>query len=177
MKISLIIFLTIFLINCNRDKKKTDMIRTIEEKIPDVILYDFTYKHTKGSETSWILYAKEAEVLRDENLIKVKNVNLVFYKDNKPDTTLTSKYGIVNENENILSAISNVELKTVDGDFLYTDVLNWIDKDARLYTDSPVKIIRKGGDIIEGVGLEANSKLEKITIFKKVKGKIYEKNR
>jgi len=145
------------------------------KKIPDVILYDFSYEFTNKDQPVWILYSKKAEVFKDDDIIKVDGVHLLFYKNGKQDSILDSKFGEVREREKILSAISNVVLKTSDGSILYTEILHWDDNISRLYTDEYIKIVRPNGDIIEGIGMEADNNLEKLIIKRRVKGVIYEK--
>jgi len=146
------------------------------EKVPDIILYDFTYRFMDKGKPVWILYSKKAEVFRDEDLIKVDGVHLVFYKNGKQDTILDSRFGEVREQKKLLTAISNVILKTSDGSTLYTEILHWDDNISKLYTDAPIKIVRSNGDIVEGIGMEAYHNLEKLVIKRRVKGLIYEKN-
>jgi len=145
------------------------------EKIPDVVLYNFSYRFTDGGKLVWILYSKKADMFLDEQITKVKEVHLIFYKDNQEDSVIDSKYGEVNEKERILSAISNVILKTSDDTKLYTDILFWDDKRAKLYTDAPVKIIKPNNSIIEGIGMDADKNLERLVIKHNVKGQVYEK--
>lgn len=145
------------------------------EKIPDIILFDFTYRFMNKDKPVWILYSKKAEVFRNEDLIKVDGVHLVFYKNGKQDTVLDSSFGEVREQKKLLTAISNVILKTSDGSTLYTEILHWDDNVSKLYTDAPVKIVRPNGDIVEGIGMEAYHNLEKLVIKRRVKGLIYEK--
>jgi LPS export ABC transporter protein LptC len=174
-KINLLLLVQIFILeNCGKSVSKIEEKNEVFKKIPDVILYDFTYKFTKNDKIIWILYSNKADVFNDEKIIKVDGVHLVFYKNNVEDTILDSKFGEVDQNKNILVAISNVVLKTVQNDFLYTDYLYWDDKTAKLYNTNYVKIARKSGDVIEGIGFEADNNLEKIIIKKSVKGKIYE---
>ncbi len=175
------IFFYIF-ICCGKESRVGEKISTNEinkiKEMPDSEIFDFSYKFTDKGKLAWELFSEKAEIYKKNHLIKVNGVHLTFYnKDGSINTGVDSKYGVVYEDKHLLSAISNVVLRTSDGAVLYTDILFWDDNRKKLYTDSAVKIVRENGDIIEGIGLEADQKLEKVIIKRRVKGKIYENKR
>ncbi len=175
----IILLLFIFLIQCSQ--KKENSIEEHEDSTNSILdladseIYDFSYKYTNKEKKVWELSSKKAEVYNKKGLIKITGVNLNFYKNNKVDTTIVSKFGEIYEEKKILTAITNVVLTTEDGTILYTDILNWDDNRNLLYTDEFVKIVKKNGDVIRGIGLEADHNLEKLVIKKNATGKFYEK--
>ncbi len=176
--ICIISLLFIIFISCGEDKSvesSTNEINKIKS-LPDSEIYDFSYKYTVGSKLRWELFSEKAEIYTKDDIIKVTGVHLTFYNNKgEIDTGLDSKYGMVHNNTKIMTAISNVVLRTATGSILYTDILNWDDNIQKLYTDGRVKIVKDTGDVITGIGFEADNKLEKIVIKRSVKGKIYEK--
>ncbi len=177
------ILLTLFLVNistvCCSNKQSTQKKSTADTNVisnlPDTEIYDFSYKHTNKDKIIWELFSKIGKVFDRKGIIEIEGVNLNFYKNNKPDSTITSKYGQIDEHKDILTAISNVVLTTSDGTVLYTDLLHWDNNKSLLYTEKFVKIIKQNGDIIKGIGMEADNQLEKLIIKRNVSGTIYEK--
>ncbi len=175
-----LIFFVISINNCSNKKNSEQISTNIEKRIkslPDSEIYDFVYKYTSNGRLKWELFSEKAEIFKKQNIIKVNGVHLSFYNaKGEVDTGLDAKYGVVDNNKKIMTAVSNVVLRTAGGSVLYTDILNWDDNSQKLFTDSKVKIIRENGDIIKGTGLEADNRLEKIIIKHRVRGKIYENN-
>lgn len=175
----IILLLFVFLIQCSQDKKNStgeheDSTNQSILDLADSEIYDFSYKYTNKEKIVWELSSKKAKVYNKKGLIKITGVNLNFYKNNKVDTTIVSKFGEIYEEKKLLTAITNVVLTTEDGTILYTDILNWDENKNLLYTDEFVKIVKKNGDIIRGIGLEADHNLEKLVIKKNAIGKFYE---
>lgn len=145
--------------------------------MPDTEIFNFTYKYTKNERTVWELFSDKASVFKEKNLTRIEGVHLVFYRTNRIDTTVDSKFGEIRDETRLLSSISNVVLRTSDGTVLYTDLLHWDNSKNLLFTDQYVKIIRKNNDIIQGIGMEADHQLQKLIILKQVSGRIHEKKK
>lgn len=169
------IFCIIVSCSCNSNKREQTDNGTNSTflKLPDAEIYDFSYKHSDKDQIVWELFSKKALVFKRDDVTKIEGVNLNFYKSNRVDTTLLSKYGEVYELRKLLSAISNVVLTTSDNTVLYTDILHWDDNRKILYTDEFVKIVKPNGDIIQGIGMEADNNLERMVIKKDVKGEFH----
>ncbi|MBN1898365.1 MAG: LPS export ABC transporter periplasmic protein LptC [Spirochaetes bacterium] len=178
LRILYIILFFGLMLNCHKRAVTTAVqMGQTNAKIPDVILYDFSYHFTSKGRSVWVLSSQKADVFRDEDLIKVDGVHLIFYQNGKPDTIVDARFGEVKEKEKILSAMSNVILRTHDNSILKTEILHWNDSTAKLYTDEFVMITRPNGDVIQGYGMEADNNLEKMIIKKRVKGLLYEKKK
>ncbi|MBU1075935.1 MAG: LPS export ABC transporter periplasmic protein LptC [Spirochaetes bacterium] len=142
--------------------------------IPDTEIFDFSYKYTSMDKVVWELFSEKGEVYNKHDLIKITGVNLNFYKGNRVDTTVVSKWGEIYKEKKLLTAISNVILTTEDRTVLYTEILHWDDNKKLLFTDQFVKIIKQNGDIIKGIGMEADHNLEKLVIKRSVTGQFHE---
>ena len=121
--------------------------------------------HREDSAIKWELTATEAVFPIGEKEIFLTSLGLKI--NNTPEIRLTSGSGIYEiENGNILLNKS-VEMNMKDHRFL-TDTLKWNSKDNLISTDDDIKFIGKDF-IIEGTGLSATLKQQKIHILKNVK--------
>ncbi len=67
---------------------------------------------------------------------------------------LTAVRGVYYERARIMVGDKKVNFKNLQGESLFTDKLTWYQDSARIYTDSPVTIIRNSG-VFYGNGLSA----------------------
>jgi hypothetical protein len=68
-----------------------------------------------------------------------------------------------------------VVLTTRDRTILFTGLLHWDETRERLFTDRPVRIVKKNGEVIRARrGMEADNRLEKVVFKGNVSGEFYE---
>jgi len=80
---------------------------------------------------------------------------------------------VLYQDESLLIAEEDVVvISAVNGARLDTEYLEWIGKEDRFSTDRFVTITRENGDILTGMGMDADVALQFITIRKNVKGSI-----
>ncbi len=174
----IIFFLCILFFNCSdhstNNKSSTNSSNVIAN-LPDSEIYDFSYKYTEKDKLIWELNSKKAEVFSKQGMKKIDGVDLKFYKNGRINSTLVSKFGEINENTKLLTAISNVVLKTTDGKTLYTEILHWNDVKKELFTYELIKIVQANGEVITAVGMIADIGLEKVKFLKDVEGEFHEK--
>jgi len=160
----LLSFLT--LLQCN---KTSDFIaidsQENEPPYTEVGLYEFTITGYKNIKADWKLSAKRAFVLNGSGEIQIFNVDIQLYEKNN-NTTITSEKGYYDKEKKLIRLQDNVVVKAGNGKSLYSNLLNWDEMSQRLYTDSPITIKFPEGDIINGVGMVADKKLDKVIIKK-----------
>jgi len=85
-----------------------------------------------------------------------EGVFVEFFNDEGEITsTLASKYGIRNEDEESVLVQDSVVWLATTGDRLDTDELVWEAKEEKIYSDKFVRVIQ-GDKLITGVGFESN---------------------
>ncbi len=129
----------------------------------------FTLKEVNKSSLQWELKGKRAVYLRDT--IVIYELQLFFYnREGSFTSELKADSGYVFENTKDLRAMGNVIVQSKDSTILWTRELNWIQKEQKIQTESPVKY-KKGDKIYTGKGLESDSDLKHIIIKEKFQGK------
>ncbi len=104
----------------------------------------------------------------DEKRSIAENIVLNYYKNNKPAANIKSDKAIITESMDI-DLIGNVVIVTETDNRLFTNEIEWINKENILDTDEYIKIINKKGDVVEGMGLKADYNLDTYEIKHKVK--------
>lgn len=100
-----------------------------------------------------------------------EGVHVEFYDANmKVTSTLTSKYALRKDLENVMEAKDDVVVVNEKGEKLNTELLIWDEKTAKIYSTEFVKITTPD-KIIFGNGFEANQNFTNYKIFQ-IKGTI-----
>jgi LPS export ABC transporter protein LptC len=135
---------------------------------PDMRIRNFTSLNYKEGELSWRLEARVSSYYLDENRSIAEGVVLNYFKDKKLAAVIKADKAIINTNSRHIELIGNVDAVTPAGHRLLTSKIQWNNQNKFLDTDEPVRIIRKNGDVIEGIGMRANYNLEDYEIKKRV---------
>ena len=96
-----------------------------------------------------------------EHIILDQNVVVDFFDSQENHTsTLFSDKSEVNEKSNDMLAIGNVIAKSDSGITLFTERLQWIAEDEKLFTKDSIMITTHEKDTLFGKGFESNADLE-----------------
>jgi LPS export ABC transporter protein LptC len=136
---------------------------------PDMIVENYNTTNYKEGKLIWYLEAKKALYYYDEKKSIAENIQLFYYKNNKVSATVKADTAVLFTASKDIDLIGNVDMVSTTGNRLLTTKIRWNNKNGYLDTDEPVKIIRKNGDKIEGIGLRADYNLNGYEIKKKVK--------
>ncbi|RKU27434.1 LPS export ABC transporter periplasmic protein LptC [Candidatus Poribacteria bacterium] len=153
----LILLSSISVIGCNREEEETPT----DEKIPIQQLETFTTQHKEAGVLKWDLVGKSSEF--HGTLVTVVSPEVDIYEDGKISITLTSKIGhyyTQGKNKDNLYLEGDVVGVNENGK-LYTEKLQWRNKDGTLYSPTEVKIVR-GDSTWYGEKMEGNPNLETI---------------
>ena len=176
----ILIFLLLNLSSCKKIVKYKTKISTKnkvvekKEEVPDYIIYDVKHYHySKGKLTVRIDFEKGV-YFSNESVLNIENCRFVYYDE---DGEVLSKgqadRAKLYMKKSFMKAWNNIEIESVkNGTKLDTSYLEWDGNDNIFLTDKPVRIVRKNGDNISGVGMEADIALNVVTIKKNVKGLI-----
>lgn len=127
---------------------------------PDMRISHFTSYNYHHSALSWKLEAAESSYYLDENRSIAESVLLHYYTDDTVRAVIQADRAIINTRTKDIELIGDVDALSPSGNRLFTERIQWHHLEKYLDTDEPVKIIRKNGDVIEGIGLRANYDLE-----------------
>lgn len=135
---------------------------------PDMIVTNFTSTNYQASEIVWKLEATESSYYYNENRSIAKEIVLNYYENGRIATVVNAEMAIINTNSKDIDLIGNVDMLSTSGNRLLTSRIKWNSMDKLLNTDEAVKILKKNGDVIKGIGLCANYNLEDYEIKRKV---------
>lgn len=136
---------------------------------PDQVSWNVEVIFADSAFTKAVLYANRARVYEKEKETLLDGDLLVdFYskRTNKKSSKLTADSARIDDNtKNMLARGNVVVISDSTGTKLETDVLEWIEREQKLYSTEYVKITTPN-EIIEGYGFESDPKLENYTIHK-----------
>jgi LPS export ABC transporter protein LptC len=126
-------------------------------------------QNLRVGDTRWVLHADTASVFRDQKRVVAEVVEIDFFEGDEHVSTLTADQGILLQSTDDLEARGNVKVVAEDGAVLETRVLFWDHQRAKIHTTEFVEITRQG-DVLTGVGMEADPGLDRIEIKQEVRG-------
>ena len=92
-----------------------------------------------------------------------EGLEVAFYNGQTNTSNLTADYGVNMEQSKELIVEGNVVFKNDKGEMLETERLTWNEQDAKIRTDSEIRITTVD-EIITGVGLEADEDFSNYSI-------------
>ena len=100
-------------------------------------------------------YNEKEHIILDQNVV----VDFFDLQENHTSTLFSDK-SEVNEKSNDMLAIGNVIAKSDSGITLFTERLQWIAEDEKLFTKDSIMITTLDKDTLFGKGFESNADLE-----------------
>tara|TARA_B100000989_G_scaffold278761_1_gene240819 strand:+ start:805 stop:1332 length:528 start_codon:yes stop_codon:yes gene_type:complete len=100
-------------------------------------------------------YNEKEHIILDQNVV----VDFFDLQENHTSTLFSDK-SEVNEKSNDMLAIGNVIAKSDSGITLFTERLQWIAEDEKLFTKDSIMITTHEKDTLFGKGFESNADLE-----------------
>lgn len=140
----------------------------------DVKITKFHLVETKDGKTLWEVWGDRGEVFDKEGVARVEKgtnpVTVMLYSE-RGTLTVRSDSATVNMRTKDIRLEKNVIATSEQGNSLQTESLDWSSKDNRVSTRSPV-ILVKGGMTSSGVGMEAETDLERVTFLSRVRSQV-----
>ncbi len=157
-------FCLLFLIACEREEDVSEPT----ESLPVQQLDSFSTQHREAGILKWTLVGDASKLISDNsrnvgNEMIVENPTVEIYEDGKISlkiTAKTGKYYPSGKNRNDLFLYEDVVGINEKGQ-LFTEELQWRDKDGTLYSPVKVKIVR-GDSTWIGTEMVANPDLETV---------------
>jgi KDO2-lipid IV(A) lauroyltransferase len=135
----------------------------------DQVVADFTLEESRAGHAQWVLRAEQARVYRDQHT-DLDGVFLVFlHAADDTSTTIRADRGRYTERTKVLAALGNVLVVDDEGTEIRADSLNWDPQRELIFTEAAVEI-RRDGDLLRGIGMEADPDLEEIVLKEQVSG-------
>ncbi|MBI4380679.1 MAG: LPS export ABC transporter periplasmic protein LptC [candidate division NC10 bacterium] len=145
---------------------------------PDAKISGFHLVETKDGTKLWEIWGDLAEVFEKEGIAKVtkisNQVTVTLYSDQGKLTSRSDK-ATLNMQTKDVRLEGNVSARSELGSSLQTESLAWSAEDRRLFTRSPVTLT-KGGLVSRGVGMEAETNLERARLLSRVQSRILSDN-
>ena len=160
-------FCLIFLIGCEREEDVSEPT----EQLPVQQLDSFSTQHREAGILKWTLVGDSSKLIGNNsrsvgNEMIIDNPTVEIYEEGKISLKLTAKTGKyypTGKNRNDLFLYENVVGINEKGQ-LYTEELQWRDKDGTLYSPVKVKIVR-GDSTWIGTEMVANPDLETVKLL------------
>lgn len=137
----------------------------------DVKITKFHLVETKNGKTIWEVWGDRGEVFEKTGMAKVMKVTnpvTVLLYSEQGKLTVRSDSATLNTRTKDIHMERNVTAISEQGNSLQTQSLDWSAKDHRVYTRSPVTLVR-GGLTSSGVGLEGETDLERVRFLSRVR--------
>lgn len=145
---------------------------------PDAKISGFHLVETKDGTKVWEIWGDLAEVFEKEGIARVtkisNQVTVTLYSDQGKLTSRSDK-ATLNMQTKDVRLEGNVSATSELGSSLQTESLAWSAEDRRLFTRSPVTLT-KGGLVSRGVGMEAETSLERARLLSRVQSRIISDN-
>jgi len=167
MKIITLLFILVLITNCTKEKVKPPVDPSIEGvELPTQESWNSTVFFTDSGKTRAILYAGHLRVFeKSKETFIDSGLQVDFYDLNEiKTTTLTSKFGRVDESNENLYAIDSVVAVNDSGVVITTDEMMWRNQDRKIVSDKFVRI-ESPDEIIEGYGFESDQQLRNYVIY------------
>lgn len=134
---------------------------------PSVTMDSIDVKISDSTVTKIRLRAPKQYVYENDDRDFPHGIYLQFYDPfGKVTSTLKANTGYYFSDEDYYKAEGDVIMISLrDGSDLRTELLNWVPKEERIYTDQFVTI-KTDGEVLEGEGLESNEDFSEYTILK-----------
>ncbi|HPN38468.1 MAG TPA: LPS export ABC transporter periplasmic protein LptC [Melioribacteraceae bacterium] len=166
MKVKIVIFLfLIFLLSCTDEKIKPKVENTASANIPIQESFNSKIYFSEDGKLKAILYADHLKMYENPKVTLIDGVKIEFFdKSEVKTTTLTSKYGKVDDITKNMIAYKNVVAVNDSGVTLTTEELLWRNSDRKITSDKFVKLI-SDTENIQGYGFESDQSLKNYTIY------------
>lgn len=158
-----------FLVSCTSDIETVKAISNFEGK-PTETMDNFKMTYSEGGHYKMEVSAPIVQrySLRNPIVSEFKQgINVVTYDQvGKRVASITAKYAIYHEDQQLWEARGNVVGKNDKGETLYTEKLFWNQNTGRVSSNVFVKVVKADGSVSTGEGIDADQKFQNYNIKK-----------
>jgi LPS export ABC transporter protein LptC len=141
---------------------------------PEAKITNFHLVETKGGAKLWEIWGDLAEVFEKEGVARVtkvaQQVTVALYSAEGKLTSRSDK-ATINMRTKDVYLQGKVSATSEQGSTLHTESLHWSAEDRRLHTPLAVTLV-KGGLVSRGVGMEAETDLERVRFLGRVRSRV-----
>ncbi len=134
-----------------------------DERVFDAsaVIHTFLVNGYEKNQLVWELKGEKAYVNWNKENIFIFKPRLTYTnKKNYKRTYIRGEQGELTEKKGVLFLKDNVSVHSQNGKKIFTDYLYWYQKRKMIKTTAPVKIITPSGNVVKGVGLQVDMKLD-----------------
>ena len=146
---------------------------------PEAKLTNFHLVESKGGAKLWEIWGDVAEVFEKQGVARVtkvsRQVTVVLHSGEEKLTSRSNK-ATINMRTKDVHLEGNVSATSEQGSILRTESLHWSAEDRRLYTPLAVTL-EKGGLVSRGMGMEAETTLERVRFLGRVRSRVIPDNK
>ena len=161
-------FLFVFLLSCNREKKEMvdiafDREQTFTMKATDVstLVSDSGITRYKMETREWLFFEEASEPYQFfPEKVHMEKFDTLFQVEASIDADTAYFY----TRKKLWKLVGNVNVKNLKGEHFETPLLYWDQNKEKIYSDCFIRIT-KGDFVNTGTGFESNEMLTKYTIF------------
>jgi LPS export ABC transporter protein LptC len=152
---------------CENDERDLPTFRkkqAVVDQATQVLIYYSTNSKVTAKLTSPFMLNNQA----DSPYVEFpKTLHVDFYNDSMiVESQMDARYGKYFQSTNKVFLKDSVVVKNIlKGDTLRCRELWWDQRTHKFYTDKPVRIFKRGGTVIDGLGFEAPEDFSGYTIF------------
>jgi LPS export ABC transporter protein LptC len=159
------ILLFFFIIACSEEKIRPKVENSQSQEVPIQESFNSKIFFSEDGKLKAILYADHLRMFDNPKVTLIDGVKIEFFDKNEvKTTTLTSKYGKVDDITKNMIAYNNVVAVNDSGVTLTTEELMWRNSDRKITSDKFVKLI-SDTENIQGYGFESDQSLKNYTIY------------
>ena len=153
-------FLSLLLVVSCADSKKNDLPSS--DGLPDQESWGVTIFMTHQGRMRAKVSSGHLEKYNEREFIILDSSVIVDFFDLEENhtSTLISDKSEINEKSNDMVAVGNVIAKSYSGITLFTEKMQWIAEDEKLFTKDSIMITTLDKDTLFGKGFESNADLE-----------------
>lgn len=158
-----------FLVSCTSDIETVKAISNFEGK-PTETMENFKMTYSEGGNYKMEVSAPIVQRYSMRNPIVSefrKGIRVVNYNQaGQMVASITAKYAIYHEDQQLWEARGNVVGKNNKGETLYTEKLYWNQNTRRVSTNVFVRVVKPDGTSSTGEGIDADEKFEHYSVKK-----------
>lgn len=165
-----------FLISTSNVREKTSAPPPVKnEGGTEVSIHDFHLEESEAGKMSWQIKADLAEKMREKNIVRLHNLELVLFTKEGRKVIITGDEGLM-DNEKKEMTVSGKDGNPTrvlfdNGYLLTTATLHWTDADKVAQTDDPVTL--EGKNLrLTGTGMRAKLDIQQVEVKSNVKAVI-----
>ncbi|MDR0645420.1 MAG: LPS export ABC transporter periplasmic protein LptC [Elusimicrobiota bacterium] len=146
---------------CARDNRGNENYETAQQA-SDVII-----SQSESGHAQWVLYADKADFYQDAPSYSImQNPHIIFKKNDKDDSDIKSETGRYDIDRRLITMSGNVVgISKTENAKIETEKIFYDMRTKKIWSDANV-LLTRGGLIVKGKGLKANSDFSEIEIFK-----------